>query len=299
MNLCADTFIRTLQTPAVRDLAWSCFSPPLIISDTVAPAGLQVANCGLILDDRRMSWLLQLDQDPRPLVRQLERLRSRRLGLYFEALWHFFLQSDERTELLAHNLPVRDHGTTIGEFDCLYFCRERQRHFHLELAVKFYLGLPADGASTEPSRWDCWLGPDSRDRLDIKLDRLLQHQIRLANHPRSRDILHDMGIEQLELEMEIKGRLFSPGAREMAPPHGCNREGSMGRWERWEDTAGRTDLAVLDKQHWLAPVTPASGLTAGIPPTPAAGPRLVAVLDSRGNERERLFLVPDRWPGDS
>ena len=37
----------------VRDLAWACFSPPLMIVNELADDGDNVANCGLALTPAR------------------------------------------------------------------------------------------------------------------------------------------------------------------------------------------------------------------------------------------------------
>jgi hypothetical protein len=49
----------------------------------------------------------------------LARLSSRRLGLYYEALWQFALRQAPGIELLAANLAIRDGGHTLGELDML------------------------------------------------------------------------------------------------------------------------------------------------------------------------------------
>lgn len=297
MTARADSLIETLQTPAVRDLAWACFSPSLIVSQAVAAAGMNIANCGLSLDEHRREWLERLDHMPRALLRHLESLRSRRLGLYFEALWHFLLEQDDRIELLGHNVPVRDGGRTIGEFDCLYYCHERQQHFHLELAVKFYLGLPRADDTGVHSHWNRWLGPGGHDRLDLKLEHLLQRQMLLGQHPRAKKVLQELGIGQMELEMEIKGRLFNRDDQLIPPPHGYNNALPLSRWTTVKEVDKNTQYAVLEKQHWLATVTPASGLCPLTPPLPApSSPRLIATLDQRGYELERFFIVPEHWP---
>ena len=124
------------QTREVRDLAWACFSPSPMHSHDLAAIDQTIANCGLRLSPARERWLVDLDRQPEPLHRHLSALHNNRLGLYFERLWHFFLQQDPLVDLLAHNLAVRTPQKTIGEFDCLYYCHQRARHFHLELAVK-------------------------------------------------------------------------------------------------------------------------------------------------------------------
>ena len=107
------------KTREVRDLAWACFSPALFHSEELSDEGQNIANCGLSLTELRQNWLRALDLRPAPLHEHLSKLHSSRLGLYFESLWHFFLQSDSEVDLIAHNLPIRDEGRTVGEFDCL------------------------------------------------------------------------------------------------------------------------------------------------------------------------------------
>ena len=130
------------RTREVRDLAWACFSPPLMLTAQLGIDSAGLVNCHLGMTTERAAWLAELDRDPSALLGFLADNTSGRLGIYFERLWQFFLQQDPQVELLAHNLPIHDSGRTLGEFDCLYHCHQRQCDVHLELAVKYYLGYP-------------------------------------------------------------------------------------------------------------------------------------------------------------
>lgn len=301
-----NSLLRTLQNPIVRDLAWSCFSPPLILSQQVALPGQSLANCALSLDSARRSWLEQLDAQPSSLLQHLDSSHSRRLGLYYEALWHFFLQQDERVELVAHNLAVRQDKQTVGEFDCLYYCHERQRHIHLELAVKFYLGLPGAETDHGQSEWAHWLGPGGSDRLDIKLEHLRQRQLQLGQLEAAREPLRQLGIETLDLEMEIKGRLFQPVTTALGSPLGYNRTLAMSQWMTCTQalaTFGHAQVVLLDKNQWLAPlcslIDKSSQTMEDICKHHQHNlhrPRVVAILDSSGCEEQRIFVTPEHWP---
>ena len=217
MNAPADKSTMAYRTPAVRDLAWACFSQPMLRSDRLHSGGEPLGNCTLQLTAQRRTWLDALDECPEDLLQHLGQPAPARLGLYFERLWHFFLEADEDTELVAHNLPVRAEGHTVGEFDCIYYCRKRKRHVHLELAVKFYLQRPgSDGHD-----WAHWLGPNREDRLDRKLTRLLQHQLQLGVMPAARPVLAQLGIEDLDRELEVKGRLFRSLGGDCVYPDAC------------------------------------------------------------------------------
>jgi hypothetical protein len=303
------------RTQAVRDLAWACFSPTLLHSRQMADDGENVDDCGLALTPARLQWLTQLDCEPEPLLEHLSRKPSTRLGIYFERLWHFFLEQDPGTELLAHNLPVRDHGRTLGEFDVIYWCHQRRRHFHLELAVKFYLGWRQQTSCEPASLWREWLGPNSRDRLDLKLEQMLQRQIRLGRHPLAREQLAALGIPDMAQEIAIKGYLFQSLCDPLPPPFGHNPRSPLRHWL----PVGALRLQLrnlpaerfleLSKELWLAPVQindegdllSRSALDERLQSQLTSQPRsrLIAGVDGAGLELCRFFVTANDWPANA
>jgi len=295
VNASAENTLLELQTPEVRDLAWACFSPPLFHARQLG-GDTSLGNCPFTLTAARQQWLLGLDQQPGDLLQFIANAKSTRLGIYFESLWQFFLQSDPQVELLASNLPVRADGKTLGEFDLLYFCRQRQRHVHLELALKFYLCAP----DKDGSEWQHWLGPNSNDRLDLKLERMLEHQIRLSEQPQAGEILAGLGVESPLREVEVKGRLFQQYGTGALTPPAYNKRLALHDWVcagKAEAIPGGAAKLRLARRQWLAPLTAnhnnARQEQAGDPPH---RPRQFALLDEEGREQRRLFVVPDDWP---
>ncbi len=304
------------KTREVRDLAWACFSPTLLNSENLADDGQNIANCGLALSPRRQQWLQALDKQPAALHAHLKQLHSTRLGLYFESLWHFFLNEDPAVELIAHNLPIRHLGQTLGEFDCLYYCQERQRHIHLELAVKYYLSCRQTTSTQTASHWNEWLGPTNTDHLDRKINHLTQRQIQLGDVPAARESLDKLGITTLAKEIEIKGYLFQSLRDPLPAPHAHNPQNKLCRWlsiselpQDLEADKNRLFL-VLPKSHWLAPVTLDSANGEPLNPvhlnsllskhfTHRGRAQLVASFDDTGREARRFFVVGESWPGDS
>jgi len=289
----------------VRDLAWACFGPALVESRRIGAGEPGAADCAPILTGERRLWLEALDRDATALLQHLGHPLPRRLGIYFEKLWHFFLSTDPDTELVAHNLPVRDDGRTLGEFDCLYYCRRRDRHCHLELAAKYFLGI--EGAESGAR----WLGPDGRDRLDLKLDHMLRRQLALGDRPQARKRLGELGIVDPLREIALRGRLFQPLTGDLALPPGHNPDNATGTWLRQRSVADFLERPVvagylpLHRLHWLSPaaangreVLGADELRAGIARHFAAGgrPQMVAALDDAGMETSRFMVVPDNWP---
>ena len=243
----------------------------------------------------------------------LEQNSSPRLGIYFEKLWQFFLREAPGVRLLAANLPVREGGRTLGEFDLIYHCQQRDRFIHLELAVKFYLGHATGTDSAGNSCARQWLGPNSRDRLDIKLDHMLQRQIRLGEQPAAAARLATLQIDELHREIAFRGTLFQPAASPMPPPAAYNPERRMESWYRldqWlagQDEAAQQRYRPLDRLRWLAPASRRDPGPAPLQRAALAGlvrehfsrhqrPLLIARLDAQGNESGRFFITGNNWP---
>ena len=304
------------KTTEVRDLAWALFSPTVLHSDQLAEKSQQINNCGLTLTPSRQNWLEKLDGEPAPLHEHLNTLHSSRLGLYFESLWHFFLQEDPGVNLIAHNLPIRQQGRTLGEFDCLYYCFKRERYFHLELAVKYYLSCRNTTIGHGPSHWKEWLGPTNTDHLDRKINHLTQHQIQLGNNPAAQDALNELGIDNLAKEIEIKGYLFQSLSDPLPAPYAHNDENRLCRWlpiaelAQYLEKSSEQLFSVLPKTLWLAPTTLKNkSVEARKAPSLVAllfehlsnrgRPALIAAFDPAGYECQRFFVVGDSWPNNS
>lgn len=213
----------------VRDLAWAIFSPPMVlhIHTALGTAGAPEFE----LTPARRRWLAALDADPAPLLAFLARRHSRFLGVYFEALWRFFLTHDDEVTLLACNRQVIEDGRTVGEFDIFYRCHRRNATVHLELAVKFYLGMPihTDDDLRQPS---FWLGPNCIDRLDLKISHLGTHQLPLIGHARAQDWLQQEQLQPDIQEAAFHGYLYYPWQLETPTPIAANARRLHSFWLR-------------------------------------------------------------------
>jgi len=295
---------RQLRRPAVRDLAWTLLSPPLL-STPPCPQRHPLAGSAWAVDPQRLkAWLLQLDNDDQPLRERLATLTSRRLGLYYEGLWQFALGQAPGVELLSANLAIRTGGRTLGELDILL--RDADGTHHLELAIKLYLG-PVKGQGHDPGQW---LGPGCHDRLGTKLAHLAGHQLPMSSDAQSREALAGLGIHELQAHVWLGGYLFYPSPGHADPPIGANPLHLRGRWVRrrdWPVAAGER-WQPLPRHAWLAPARVeadvcwapqqfAAWLQALEPQAPAQMlVRLEAEDDGAWHEAERVFLVADQWP---
>jgi hypothetical protein len=252
---------RLYRHQAVRDLAWLIASPPLMGPGV---AGLPVPPAAWLerLATEAHPWLDGLDRRPEELERWLARHRTTRLGHHAEALVEFWLRRHPGIVLHGARVPVADRQVTRGDLDLLFTCQRRGQRLHWEMAVKFYLGSPPDAA------WESWIGPDPRDRLDLKLRRVIDHQLALGRHPAA-----NHGATQMaRSEAFLKGWLFRPAAGDWRgdarAPDGADPRHLRGWWLRHGDgeaprSSRASRFALPERLHWLSPVRRPRGGHAG------------------------------------
>ncbi|MDC7712758.1 DUF1853 family protein [Vogesella sp. LYT5W] len=279
--------LAALHTPAVRDLAWLLTSAsPWQDSADIDPARLLGAQ----------GWpqLLALDAVPQPLLAYLAAHPVRRLGFYAERLLAFWFGLAPHIELVAANLPVRDGGKTVGEFD--FLLRIDGVPLHLEAASKFYLQL--EGGA--------WVGASLRDALLLKAGKTRQ-QLQLSRHPAA---CLPVGFAGCEVAARTRGWLFSPPSALMttlAAP--LNPHANRGWWIRcdddWPQRAADSRWCQLPRLRWLAPALLDGEDTCSLTELQLASrqfaaPQLVAELrprdDGRWQEVARGFVAPCDWP---
>jgi hypothetical protein len=242
----------TLHDPAVRDLAWVIGSPVLL--DRSYPA-----YHGHVLDDvwcsrqlqQSEAWLLTLDLTPDALHQFIAARPTRRLGHYFETLIKFWLMHRADTQVIATNLQVHDAKRTLGELD--FLIRDPLEGVcHWEAAIKFYLQTEA-----RPEQ-RAFIGPGTQDRLDLKLDRVFQHQLVLAQTPAGRQALPPAVKIDKTLAF-IKGYLFYHAAYAASSAiQGVSDTHLSGWWIRQTldvlpQRAADSRWLVLPRMRWLSP----------------------------------------------
>jgi hypothetical protein len=184
----------------------------------------------------------------------------------------------------------------------------------MELAVKFYLGHCPNISPGEPGQWRHWLGPNTRDRLDLKINHLLQRQIHLGDTNPGQELLASLGVVNLQREIEIKGYLFNSLAHPLPPPPGFNTICPMGEWlalpqlQRKLEMTRACSYVTLPRGMWLGGFLrcPSIGEIAGrdlpaslaLQMTASQRPQLVAALDANGKEVSRFFVTSEQWPRD-
>lgn len=235
------------------------------------------------------------------LIERLGQVTSRRLGIYFENLWSFAFSHHPHYQLVLQNFPIRDQGKTLGELDFVVHHLPDDSLEHWELALKFYLRVD-----------NFWVGPGLKDRLDIKLERMRDHQLPVAHSPIATDTLQRAGVKLDRQWALMPGRLFEPlidmtdlGAPTPATPANfwwasltqflsqapgvCGASGT--HWIHLPKTCWLSSLAGHQPDNACTPITGESELKARLE---ERGPLCVALLGQQG-EIGRGFVVPDDW----
>lgn len=302
-------FLDTLHDPAVRDLAWVIGSPGLIDASYPAYLGRVVddAWCTMQLQNGA-AWLAALDLAPQALHEFIAARPTRRLGHYFESLIKFWLTHLPETQIIATNLQVQNEQRTLGEYDFL-FRDANATACHWEAAVKFYL-------QQEPlAEQRAFIGPGTLDRLDLKLDRVFQHQLQLSHMPAGQQAL-PQGLQLDKTQAFIKGYLFyhASAYRKMAIP-GVSAAHLSGWWirhslEKIPQASADSRWIIQPRLRWLAPARLAADaevmtfiqLNNKLDEHFKLGTEAVLLFELRRAETEewseqsRGFIVCNSWP---
>lgn len=319
--------IVSFQDSAVRDLAWVIASPGLLDA-SYFQAQASLSGQARVIDDEfcrqfyesQRAWLLQQDKDPQALHAWLTQRASHRLGYYFEALLQYWLQHWVGEGALAAHVPVRRNKQTLGEFDFLFTTPGSRALQHWEVAVKFYLAYQQSDGSVR------YFGPQARDRLDLKLARLFEHQTQLATTDDGQKAIAqhitNNAFETIESQILLKGYLFYPAQRDWETAPLTSDGISTAHLRGWWTSVDVLHIPVMSaasrwyqvpRLSWLSPVQLTEVQAQALPNHQSLlealsitqrkqelDPILLAELtqasDGHWREISRGFVVPEGWP---
>lgn len=317
---------QTYQHAIVHDLAWVMQSPAIVdvaqYLALVPQLNLPVTHVSIVTDEyclaltqQHQVWLQRLDQDPLHLQQWLVERSSHRLGYYFETLVEYWLHHLYQDGFVTTHVQVQRDKQTLGEFDFLFAAAQAERLQHWEVAIKFYLYHPS------ASGVERWYGPLTRDRLDLKLAHLLQHQIALSQCPEGRSKLAQLGYHTTESSIFLKGYLFYPSRSDwqFAPHHnpGVAAGHLRGWWSPIEpfnvpQQSADSHWAVIPRLRWLSPLILAEAEIDTLiaradlwqycrahmakSPEPFLIAEMVPASDGHWHEITRGFIVNEGWP---
>jgi hypothetical protein len=187
--------------------------------------------------------LLNLDSS-NELDNYIAQLKTKRLGIYAEHLLFFFLDRVPTIDLISHGQQLVRDKVTIGELD--FVIRYKEKVYHIELAIKYFLGFE------NVDHFDNWIGPSGNDRLSLKLDKTLNHQLPLMQEDEMKEIYASEAIESYFL---LKGRFFK--RLQQKTPNWLNPLAIRGSYKFINEIVHNPDFLerkymVLQRPDWMA-----------------------------------------------
>lgn len=175
------------------------------------------------------------------------------LGQQAEACFEAYLKRSKNFELLIANLQIQGEKQTLGELDYIVRDLTTKKVVHIELACKFYLYDETLGPSEEAK----WIGPNRKDSLFDKLEKIKQQQFPLIHAPETQKQLNQLGFEiPTEQKLCLKAFLFLPAKMETGILSNNFRNCIVGHWVRYGELKDIENAlyAIPNKKEWLLPV---------------------------------------------
>ena len=231
-----------LKNKTVKDLYWLIFSDsPLSETYDIAPYALFPKSILKEWRENSRDYFLALDENHQDIERFLNRKKNNRLGFYAEALLSYFFQTYNQVELLLQNFQIIEENRTIGEID--FVIRYNQKVIHLECAVKYYMLKNLDSKNNASQ----WVGPRLRDNLELKLNKIVQHQLKLGTR---KEVLNKINVPIDNSYLFLKGIFFS---EEPLGSESINRNepNQFIRQSNLKTTKAKP-IKILKKPNWLS-----------------------------------------------
>lgn len=133
--------------------------------------------------------------------------KNQRLGKLVEEFVFYQLKQQDSITWIVENLQIQKERRTIGELDALYYLKDQA--IHLEIVYKFYL---YDTLKTYYTPLAYWIGPNRKDSLLYKLDKLKTKQFPLLYKSETRKQLaqYKVNIDAISQQTCFKAQLFLP-----------------------------------------------------------------------------------------
>lgn len=219
-----------------------------------------------------------------------------RLGTYFEQLCCLGLRGNSELNIIASNQQVIQDKQTVGEFDLLVGINNRNLHF--EIAVKFYLQVGVGDKLSD------WVGPNLKDRFDVKYQHLTNHQLKLSINARVQNWLHENNLEIDGKGLITRGRLYYPFKKfierdfiypdQVASNHLKGFWLAAGQYQALPELQG-LESYILPRSHWLSDIRTEE--VKDLEPLVIQSIQSVTAIVVLKNSQEMMrgFIVPDEW----
>ncbi len=288
------------QNKAVRDLAWVLESQNILHATHRFQALLIHSSWVYQQHHSLKEWLNSLDNNPNDLIQKIQKKHFTRLGLYFEFLFQYYLESTDNINIISKHQQIYYKNETKGEID--FLIDDNHHHLtHIETAVKYYLH---DGPTQQ---LQYYIGPNRSDNLKQKLSHLLHHQLPITNKPYFPNYN-----KPIDSKIYLKGYLFYHKNYPQSYPKLLHPTHARGLWFRFTEDKitfnSHHVFAILPRLHWFSNAASVDDIEIYTDErvTPAieesfhhiSEPIMIACLEKRENEwleTQRFFIVPEDW----
>ncbi|MDC0006679.1 DUF1853 family protein [Winogradskyella sp.] len=132
---------------------------------------------------------------------------NKRLGKLVEEFIGYQISKNTNVSWIVSNLQIQNEKITVGELDALFY--KHKKPIHLEIIYKFYL---YDNKISKNDELKNWIGPNRKDALVYKLDKLLKKQLPLLYNTKTKLYLDNLNLKANEIKQEVcfKAQLFLP-----------------------------------------------------------------------------------------
>lgn len=220
------------------------------------------------------------------------------MGKRVERFFEWIIQKNPNYKLLAGNMQISRNKITLGELDFLLEDLINQQVYHIEMVYKFYVYDPS-----LTSEMDRWIGPNRRDTLLQKTEKLKEKQFPLLFKPETDDLLNLLDLNSINILQQacFKANLFVPKELQNQQFPEINNKCVAGIWLHFEDfnSTGYRDFQFYapKKQDW--PILPKHGeiwvnhseIITQIENSFANKKAPLIWVKKPGNKFERLFVV--------
>lgn len=140
-------------------------------------------------------------------ILDFETFNEIRLGKRVEQFFNFQIEKSSEYGMLVNNLQINKEKLTIGELDALIQTKTQQ--LHIEIIYKFYLYDPNIKSENE---LDKWIGPNRKDTLVYKLNKLKEKQLPLLYSKHTKTVLESFNLNVKNITQKVcyKAQLFIP-----------------------------------------------------------------------------------------
>ncbi|MBD1559120.1 DUF1853 family protein [Vibrio sp. S9_S30] len=207
---------------------------------------------------------------------------NQRLGFVYQYACRCLFQTSSKYKLLGEEIQLQQDGRTLGSIDFILENRESQTIEHWEVAIKFYL-----------LHNTFWYGPNAKDRLDLKLDRMLSHQLKMSSSQAFQ--LQCPKWKDSSEHLLMQGRLYINPFHDEDIPQNCldhpiNPSRIKGYWCYDHQKHLITDkLYVLEKKDWATGRRDESLLFTG---------EINKFVHCQSEKGQYWFIVHNQWPNN-